>query len=129
MLQAFLAGELRRLDSSELSWVTITAVDMSPDLKNAKIFWTVPGDEQGNTSGAAEGASASVDDIPGFPSAKKRKAVETALAEKSWHLKKRIADELQLRFVPQLNFKYDESAMNASRLDYLLKKAGVSSAS
>lgn len=143
LLQAFLAEEIRRVEDPELSWVTLTGVDMSPDLKNARVFWTIPAEtiavtqassssEAISSGSAAESPAvtkpASEDALPGFPSASQTKRVEIALGNHVKHLKRRIAEELGLRYVPQLQFRYDESAVTASRIDYLIRKASTGNA-
>lgn len=117
LLLGFLANEVQRLTDPRLELVTVTAVDVTPDLKIAWIYWTCPGDMVPEPSG----------DVPlerTFPTEKKREEVEQALRGASGFLRRRIADELDLRHIPALNFRYDSSAANASRIDFLLKKAG-----
>ena len=128
LLQAFIAAELRRVEDPEIAWVTLTGVDMSPDLRNARIYWTIPAEVPASVEGT-EVPAASKDEMPGFPNASRTKKVEQALAAQVWHLKKRIAAELGLRYVPQLQFRYDESAVNASRIDFLIRKAASTSTS
>ena len=76
--------------------VTITAVDVSRDLSFAKVFYTVLGDE------AAQSAAAE-----GFASA-------------SPFLRRVVAQEVPLRAVPELAFRFDKSTENAMRIDEIL---------
>lgn len=112
LLQSFLAEELRRSTDPKLSFVTLTEVRPSKDYKAAKVFWSIP--------------AAVLDDsrAQSFPSEAQRKEVAEALEGVRKHLKKRIGEELELRFVPELNFVYDSSAETGSRIDQLLKQAG-----
>src|SRR5262245_19517469 len=114
LLQAFVAEEIRRLEDPRFFCVTITAVDMSPDLRNARIFWTVP--PPASSADAPDGE-------PRFADKTQIREIEEALGQEAWHLKRRIAAELGLRYVPELRFRYDESAANASRIDFLIRKA------
>lgn len=113
LLQGFLSAELRRLADPRFELVTLTHVDMSPDLKNANIYWSVL------TLAASEGA----EPMPTAP--EKIRQIEDALEGTVNLLKRRIGEELKLRFTPRLVFRYDHSFENASRIDFLVKKAGV----
>jgi ribosome-binding factor A len=111
VLLVFLGEQIRRLQDPRLGFLTITDLDISPDLKVAKVFWTIhPGKVQG------EGGIlpvATKEDIA---------AGEAALKGIAGLLKRRIGEELKLRYVPQLLFRYDESIDRGMRIDYLLNK-------
>ena len=113
LLQGFLSAELRRLADPRFELITLTHVDMSPDLKNANIYWSVL------SFGLVEGA----EPMPADP--KKIRQIEDALEGTTNLLKRRIGEDLKLRFTPKLVFRYDHSFENASRIDFLVKKAGV----
>ena len=90
----------RALDDSRLAGVTLTGVDVRADLKHARIYFTVrdgtpPKDE------ALQGLRAATGFIRG-----------------------RVADGLKLRFVPAIEFVYDEAPDRARRIDDLLKAVG-----
>jgi ribosome-binding factor A len=108
-LHSFVANELRSLHDQRFSLVTITEVRPGKDYKSAKIFWTMPAD--------AERGEA-------FPSDKNQRVMSEALDGVVSLLRRRIAEELSLRFVPELVFAYDSSAERGSKIDELLKKAG-----
>ncbi len=78
---------------------TLTEVDVSPDLKQARVYLTHHRGEE-----AA------------------REAVK-ALNRASGHLRRRLAGRLSLRIVPQLVFTYDPSVDQGFRIDALLRKA------
>ena len=115
-LHSFLAGEIRKFHGDSYSLVTLTEVRPSKDYKSAKIFWTMPA--VGPTDGSTDGGNDK------FLPAEQRDQMQKALNAKIAFLKRRIAEELQLRFVPSLSFVFDESAQRGSRIDELLKKAG-----
>lgn len=119
LLLAFLAEEIRQFRDPRLEFVTVTGIDLSRDLKNARVYWTVPPVPE--QEGPSEPA------MP--PAGRERKPSRKENAEKALQgaenfLKKRIADELKLRYVPRLVFKHDDSSETGSRIDNLLKKAG-----
>ena len=81
-----------RLDS-----VTIMGVDLSDDLRSARVFFSVAQEEE-----------ARVDALAGFKSA-------------SGYLKRRLSTRLELKYTPELRFIYDESLDRATDLNKLLK--------
>jgi ribosome-binding factor A len=88
-----LTGEIA---DPRLRLVTITSCEMSRDLQHAKIFYTVLGDAE-----AQEQAQA------GFNSA-------------APFLRSRVGQEVPMRTVPELSFRFDRSTENAMRIEELL---------
>lgn len=81
-----------------LAEVTITAVEVTPDLLLARAHFTVLG-------GDAEEEEA-----------------QQALARASGFLRSELARRVRLRFVPELSFSLDKSAKYARRIDELLEQ-------
>ena len=79
-----------------LRFVTITSCEMSRDLQHAKIFYTVLGE-----TAEQENAQA------GFNSA-------------APFLRSRVGQEVPMRTVPELSFRFDRSTENAMRIEELL---------
>ena len=79
-----------------LSKVTITGCEVSRDLQNAKVFYTVLGD-----------------DIA-------REDAEQGFASAASFLRRRVGEEVPSRTVPEIIFRYDRSVDNAMRLDEIL---------
>jgi ribosome-binding factor A len=94
-------GELARLLREEVSdprvgLVTLTRVEIAPDLGSARVFWSfVP----------APGAAA--------PEREARRTAE-GLASAAPFLRRRLAEALPLRRVPELHFRYDPSLAEGS---------------
>ena len=86
------------LDQAELSGVTVTRVVFTPDLKLAKIYFTT---DRGRES---------------------EPEIQKAFAQVKKFLRKRLAEEVPLKFVPDLKFYYDESAEERQKLDELFRK-------
>ena len=78
--------------------ITITAVDVSPDLSTAKVFFSV------------------------FDEAKAEEAKKTLQNEMGF-LRKSLAHNVNLRLTPRLNFIYDESIIRAQKLSELINAA------
>jgi ribosome-binding factor A len=79
--------------------VTLTGVEVSPDHRHAKIFFTVLGDSS-QVRLASEG-----------------------LARAAGFLRARLASTLRLRVMPELHFVYDESVARGARLSQLIDEA------
>lgn len=75
-----------------IGFVSITDVDVSPDLKNAKIFFSVLGDE-----------NARKNSLEGLKSA-------------TSYIRGELGHLLALRFVPEITFAYDKSIERGSRV-------------
>jgi ribosome-binding factor A len=81
-----------RLDS----FVTVTEVIISPDLRHAKVFISILGDD------------------------KEQKRVLAGLAAASGFLRRQLASRLTMRFVPELAFLRDDSIERGSHLLQLI---------
>jgi ribosome-binding factor A len=96
VLAATLAGELA---DPRLGFVTVTSVRTSQDLRGARVFVSVLGDEAARNDSLA------------------------ALRSAHGLLQRRIATELHLRRTPTLEFAYDDTTDRALRVDALLREA------
>ena len=93
----------REMADPHLGLITISAVDISPDLKNAKIFITAMGGEQGPDE------------------------VVRILNEMAGHYRHELAGLLSLRSVPSLKFIYDTSIQRGKDLSDLIDSLSTSS--
>ncbi len=97
LIQKNLSDILRKgIKDPRLEMAIITSVKMSPDLKSARIYFS--------TSGKKSREEAS----EGFKSA-------------LGYIKRTLARELELRYMPELQFFYDESFDYGSHIDNVLK--------
>ena len=78
------------------SFVSVTAADVTPDLKFAKIYFSVMGGDKSE--------------------------VQKGLKSASGYIRKRIAETLNLRQTPELSFAPDESIEYGARINSLLNK-------
>ena len=98
---AELLAELSRLLRSELNdprlgLVTLTRVDVAPDLSQALVFWSAL-------------------DLGGEGSAEAMEAHQAGLESAASALRRRASQTLTLRRMPALRFRYDPSMVLASR--------------
>lgn len=98
-IQRELSGILmRELRDPRVGMVTITAVDVSPDISHAKVFFTTLDDAKAKQ--AAEGLNAA-----------------------SGFLRSQLAQRIKLYTTPELRFVYDESVARGDRLSRLIDSA------
>jgi ribosome-binding factor A len=97
---------VRTIKDPRIGFVTITRVQVSPDLQQARVFYTVLG-----TSGSGVGS----DD-------KARRSSAKALERAAPFLRRQIGARLRLRRVPELRFLYDESIAGQDRIEQLLNE-------
>ena len=93
-----LAEEIPRLKDPRVGFVTVTGVDVTPDLRRATVYYTVMGDDS------------------------QRNATRAGLRSARGHLRAVLGHEVRLRFLPELEFEEDESLSRADRVDELLRR-------
>lgn len=81
-----------------IGFITLTRVQVSPDLQQARVFYTILGDQ------------------------KARKDTARALQRATPFLRRQIGDRIRLRRVPELDFRFDESVMHQDRVEQLLRE-------
>lgn len=95
-IKEVIAAEVERLKDPGVGFVTITDVTISPDLRNAKAFYTVYGGEV------------------------ERASTRDGLQRATKHLRAAVAHQIRLRFTPTLEFVEDPIPERTSRIDELL---------
>ena len=88
------------LKDPRVGFVTVTAVETSPDLRHARVFVSVLGDDA------------------------EREASLEGLQSAHGYLQRRVAGELRLKHTPQLVFEEDSTARRADRIERLLGEHG-----
>jgi ribosome-binding factor A len=101
-LRAVIAELLvREIKDPRIGMVTLTAVEMSPDLKHARVFFSCLGGDAAHQRALA------------------------GLRSASGYIKAHAARQLRLRFTPDITFIFDPSLERADRLATLLREGGV----
>jgi len=88
----------RELKDPRIGFVTVTAVDMSHDLRYARIFVSVMGTPE------------------------EQKATMDALTSGRGFIRRELASRLDLRYAPDIQFKLDTSAEYSDRISRLLNE-------
>src|SRR5512144_661107 len=101
-------GELIRVELAQLiarevhdpgvGFVTLTRVQVTPDLQQARVFYTALGDD------------------------KSRANTARALGRAATFLRRQIGSRLRLKRTPELLFQYDESIAGQDRIEQLLNE-------
>lgn len=86
-----------KLKDPRVGFVTVTGVDLSPDLKNAKIFVSILKEEE-------------------------REATLDALTSSKAFMRATLAKRLKMKFIPHLDFRLDSSIEYGFKIDKLLKE-------
>ena len=87
-----------KLKDPRLGFVTITAVEVADDLRNAKIFYSVLGNEEDY--------------------AKTQEALDSALG----YIRKLISERINLKFAPEIIFRKDQSIEYSVRIQEVLEE-------
>ena len=91
----------REVHDPGVGFVTLTRVQISPDLQVARVYYTSLGDE------------------------KSRHATARALERAAPFLRRQIGSRVRLRRVPEIRFLYDESIAGQDRIEQLLNEIRI----
>jgi ribosome-binding factor A len=87
----------RQVQDPGIGFLTVTRVKVTPDLQQARIFYTIIGDE------------------------KARKETARALGRALPFLRRQVGQRLRLRHVPELQFMYDETIEQQDRVEKIIQ--------
>lgn len=93
VVSTHIAGDLA---DPRIGFVTVTAVDTTPDLRHARVYVTVLGDDE------------------------RRKRALTGLSASRGYLQAQIGSELTIKRTPTLEFRYDDSTDRGLRVSQLI---------
>jgi ribosome-binding factor A len=80
-----------------IGFITLTRVQVTPDLQLARVYYTTMGDE------------------------KARKDTAKALQRATPFFRRQVGGRLQLRRVPELEFRFDESVVHQDRIEQIIR--------
>ncbi len=93
-----LAEEIPKLKDPRVGFVTVTGVEVTPDLRLATVYYTVMGEE------------------------KERRATGAALRSARPYLRSVIGRQVRMKFIPDLQFREDEGMARVDRVEEILKE-------
>lgn len=88
----------RELKDPRIGFVTITGVDVSPDLRQARVFLSIMGDEKTREEGIA------------------------GLTQARGHIRSELGKRVRLKFLPELHFRIDPSIEEGLRISKLIAR-------
>jgi len=94
-----LAEEILKLKDPRVGFVTITHIEVTPDLRKAVVFYTVLGEER------------------------ERKGTRAGLRSAAPRLRTTLGHSVRLRYTPELEFREDIGLTNVERVAQLLRQA------
>ena len=89
---------LQDLDDPRLGFITITRIELTPDLRFARIFYSVLGDES------------------------QKESTREALEEHMRFIKKLAVERINMRYAMDIRFELDKSIAHSFHIDDILKK-------
>jgi ribosome-binding factor A len=92
------ADEVERLKDPGLGFVTITGVEASPDLRSARVYYSVLGDED------------------------QRRETAAALLRASSRIRAVVGRQVRLKFLPELLFEPDGAIERGLRMEAILRR-------
>ena len=90
-----LADELERLSDPRLEMVTITGVDVSPDLRHANVYYSALGKQDERTHAGLQAAAP--------------------------HLRTVLGRQVRLKYLPELHFSEDPAIEQGQRVEQIIR--------
>ena len=101
VVREVLAEELERLSDAELGFITVTGVEVTPDLRQATVYYSAL------TLGASEGAETDT---------------AKALLDVKARLQSVIGRQVRMKYTPHLVFREDPAMRTGERVDEILRR-------
>ena len=97
-LREILAQEIQRLKDPRLGFVTVTGVRVTPDLRKARVFYTVLGEERDH------------------------RATRAALRSATSRLRATLGREIRIKVTPELEFEEDAALERGTRIEEIIAR-------
>lgn len=89
---------IKGLKDPRIGFVTITSVDVTSDLRQARVYYTLMGSQDG------------------------RAETQAGLDSCSSYIRQQLGRQLRLRFIPEIHFEYDASFDYGQKIEKLLSE-------
>ena len=96
-IREVIADEVERLKDPGLGFVTITGVDTAPDLRSARVYYSVLGDDA------------------------QHEATQAALRRAAGRLRREIGRRVRIKYLPELRFEPDGAIEHGQRIEQILR--------
>ena len=97
LVREVLADEIERIEDSRFGFLTITGCDVSRDLRQAVVYYSVLGDEE------------------------VRKTTAEALRDVKAHLKVTLGRSVRMKYTPDLIFREDPAVTTGARVEEIIR--------
>jgi ribosome-binding factor A len=98
LLRESIAEEIARLKDPGLGFVTITGIDTAPDLRSARVYYSVLGDEDQHLE------------------------TQKALERASGRVRTAVGKKVRLKYLPELRFEIDSAIEEGLKIEALLRR-------
>ncbi len=119
----------RKIKDPQIGFVTVTAVEVTDDLRHAKVFVSMLESESLASPGRARGVGASEDTSPSvaarapiYKDSPQQSKTLRGLVRASGFIRTELGKRLRLKFLPQLSFHIDQSARKTAHILQLLEE-------
>jgi ribosome-binding factor A len=101
-----LGEELARLSDPRLGFVTLTGVEVTPDLRHASVFYSILGSAKQQLA----------------PSDQQHQDTADALRSSASHLRSVLGRQVRLKYLPELVFVEDPAIAQGERVEQILRE-------
>ncbi|MCK4508718.1 MAG: 30S ribosome-binding factor RbfA [Desulfuromonadales bacterium] len=101
---------IKGLKDPRIGFVTITSVDVTSDLRQAQVYYTLMDQQFG------------MDNQDGTSRQDARKKTQAGLDSCSSYIRQQLGRQLRLRFIPEIHFEYDTSFDYGQNIERLLSE-------
>jgi ribosome-binding factor A len=112
VVREVIAEELEKLSDPRLGLVTITGVDVSPDLRHASVYYSALG--QSGRPGGGVAVPTTTDET--------RAATHEALRSAASHLRAALGRQVRMKYLPELVFHEDPSIEQGERVEEIIRR-------
>jgi ribosome-binding factor A len=113
-----IADELERLSDPRLGLVTVTGVEVSPDLRHATVYYSAL------DSGDASSLRAPEVDVAqaGEQARARQEQTRAALKSAAPHLRAALGKQVRLKYLPELVFREDPAIAQGERVEAIIRE-------
>ncbi len=102
------ADEIERLSDPRLGLVTITGVEVNPDLRSATVYYSSLDTTQGGQTQGGQVVSP-------------RESTRAALDAAAPHLRAELGRQVRLKYLPELRFREDPAIVQGQRIEQIIR--------
>ena len=128
-----IADEVERLSDPRLGLVTITGVDVSPDLRQATVYYSALETASGGRSVRDRRGRANDDqqhqrgddgarEVDSARAIERQAETRAALESAAPHLRAELGRQVRMKYTPELTFREDPAVVQGSRIEEIIRE-------